>query len=74
MGPKPGAEAARRIAARIRAMVESSSEAMLIVSDYGRILMVNALTEKLFVEAVRQLGLYWLVLNEDPVPNSRGGA
>jgi PAS domain S-box-containing protein len=29
-------------------MVESASEAMLIVSDYGRILMVNALTEKLF--------------------------
>ncbi|MGC1400236.1 sensor histidine kinase [Candidatus Binatus sp.] len=48
MGPKLGAEAARRIAARNRAMVESSSEAMLIVSDYGRILMVNALTEKLF--------------------------
>jgi PAS domain S-box-containing protein len=49
MGPKLGAEEpARQIAARNRAMLESAPEAMLIVSDYGRILMVNTQTEKLF--------------------------
>ena len=48
-GPKLGAEeTARQVAARNRAMVESAPDAMLIVSDYGRILMVNAQTEKLF--------------------------
>jgi PAS domain S-box-containing protein len=49
MGPKLAAEeTARQIAARNRAMIESAPDAMLIVSDYGRILMVNAQTEKLF--------------------------
>ncbi len=45
-----GAEASARqfLAERDRAIVESSPDAMLIVSDYGRVLMINARTERLF--------------------------
>ena len=49
MSPELGAEeTARQIGARNRAMLESAPDAMLIVNDYGRILMVNTKAEKLF--------------------------
>ncbi len=49
MGPNLVAtEAALQVAERNRTMLESAPDAMLIVSDYGRILMVNTQTEKLF--------------------------
>ncbi|MGA6970148.1 MAG: response regulator [Candidatus Binatus sp.] len=57
-------------------ILTSSREQQDIANGYG--LGANSYVRKPvdfqdFVEAVRQLGLYWLVLNEEPVPESRGG-
>ena len=57
-------------------ILTSSKEQQDIANGYG--LGANSYVRKPvdfqdFVEAVRQLGLYWLVLNEEPVPESRGG-
>ena len=55
-------------------ILTSSKEQQDIASGYN--LGANSYVRKpvdfqQFVEAVRQLGLYWLVLNEEPVPNFR---
>jgi len=55
-------------------ILTSSKEQQDITNGYG--LGANSYVRKPvdfqdFVEAVRQLGLYWLVLNEEPVPDSR---
>jgi CheY-like chemotaxis protein len=57
-------------------ILTSSKEQMDIANGYG--LGANSYVRKPvdfehFVTAVRQLGLYWLVLNEKTVPNSRAG-
>ena len=57
-------------------ILTSSKEQQDIANGYG--LGANSYVRKQvdfqdFVEAVRQLGLYWLVLNEEPAPESRGG-
>ena len=57
-------------------ILTSSKEQQDIANGYG--LGANSYVRKPvdfqhFVEAVRQLGLYWLVLNENPASESGGG-
>ena len=57
-------------------ILTSSKEQQDIANGYG--LGANSYVRKpvdfqQFVEAVRQLGLYWLVLNENPAPESGSG-
>ena len=78
-----GFEVLRALRADIRTkllpvvILTSSKEQQDIANGYN--LGANSYVRKpvdfqQFVEAVRQLGLYWLVINEEPVTPYRGGA
>lgn len=63
-----------RTRAMLVVVLTSSKEEQDVVESYG--LGVNSYVRKpvefsQFVEAVKQIGLYWLLLNESPIPPRR---